>query len=45
MMRPGAKLRILAAQLVAPSEESSGITVLSFSRSTEAFAVAGGASA
>jgi hypothetical protein len=45
IMRPGAKLRILAAHLVAPSEESSGITVLSFSRSTEAFALDGGPSA
>jgi hypothetical protein len=38
MMPVGARLRILAAQFVAPSEESGGFAVLSLTRSTEAFA-------
>jgi hypothetical protein len=37
LMTVGACLRILAAQFVAPSEESGGLPVLSLTRSTETF--------
>jgi hypothetical protein len=40
LMSVGAGFRILAAQFVAPSEESGGLPVLSLTRATEAFASA-----